>query len=523
MKANIKILSLMILAAIILSMSSCAAGQEDGWYQYEECPENGMIVDDAFPEVDADNTQDFKENPFVSTATQNISTFSADVDTASYSYFRKLVNVRPNYEYLKKNNIAFRTEEFINYFDYDASSPEDGELFGVTSRIFPCPWNDENMLLRLTLRADDAVKSKGNNLVFLIDVSGSMSNEDKLPLLKKTFSYLVDNLTERDRISIVTYSGAERVLLQGCSGADSRTIYDALNDLSSGGSTNGEAGIKKAYEIAQNNYIEGGNNRIIMASDGDLNVGIHSAEDLKKLVSEKKDEGVYLSVLGFGTGNYRDGNMEAIADNGNGVYYYIDGESEAKKVLGEDLLGTLYTVAEDVKLQITFNENVISEYRLIGYENRILNTEDFEDDKKDAGEVGAGHQVTVCYELKLKAPDETVTESNTEDATADPEEGIEPHKMSADIWLTLAVRHKAPGEDQSQLREYAIGNASVTETPSNDDKFISCVIKTCMLLHDSKYIRNVTLADILTELNGLELANDPYRAEFRDLLRKLTQ
>ena len=339
--------------------------------------------------------------------------------------------------------------------------------------------------------------------MFLIDVSGSMSSDDKLPLLKKAFAYLTDNLTENDVVSIVTYSGREEVVLTGCEGTEKAAIMSAVNSLKASGSTNGESGLRKAYDLAKEYYITGGNNRIIMASDGDLNVGISSAEELKKFVEEKRDQGIYLSVLGFGTGNYKDGNMEALADNGNGVYYYIDGEYEAEKVFCTDLVSTLYTVAEDVKLQLTFDPAYVSEYRLVGYENRLLNTEDFNDDTKDAGEVGAGHCLTVCYELKL-VPQHTETE------TAD------------QAWMTLAVRYKEPGEKESRLNEYAVGSSAYTEDPDKDFRFAASVIRLSMMLHGSEYLSDgIKVGDLLTELASLDLQNDPDKEQLTDLIRML--
>jgi len=278
-------------------------------------------------------------------------------------------------------------------------------------------------------------------------------------------------------------------------------IMSAVNSLGSGGSTNGEAGIKKAYEIAEKHYIEGGNNRIIMASDGDLNVGISSAEELEQLVASKRDAGVYLSVLGFGTGNYKDSNMEAIADNGNGVYYYIDGDSEAEKIFGEDIISTLYTVAKDVKFQLRFDGEYIDSYRLVGYENRLLNNEDFTDDTKDAGEVGAGHTVTVCYELVLtkKAFSETAV---------------------ANEWMTLAVAYKNPDENVSNYNEYKIGRSDYTDEPDDDFKFITALIELSMLLRGSEYLGDIGIDDIYTSVNALDLSGDRYKTEFRELLKK---
>jgi len=443
------------------------------------------------------------ENPFIGTADNNISTFSADVDTASYTYFRKLMSYDWKLEeIIRQAGSAIRTEEMINYFDYNYADPIDGYLFGVKSQVGPCPWNEDAVLLQLGLKADEAVSTKGNNLVFLIDVSGSMRSEDKLPLLKTAFTYLTETLSSDDVVSIVTYSGQERVVLEGCKGTYTDQILKAVNNLESGGSTNGQAGLQKAYEIAAKYYIEGGNNRIILASDGDLNVGIRSPEELKQFVSEKRDAGIYLTTLGFGTGNYRDANMEALADNGNGSYHYIDGASEAEKIFGTDLLSTLYTVAEDVKMQLTFNQAAVAKYRLVGYENRLLNEEDFEDDTKDAGEVGAGHTLTVCYELIL-----------TEEAKSAP-------VITA---ANLDIRYKYPGESQSQLMS---GDIDIgTSVPAADDAdfaFIAAVAEFSMILHESEYTDEASLGRIYETLKLLKL-EDPYQREFRDLVAKLAK
>lgn len=451
------------------------------------------------PNIPEVNVPVFVENPFINTAEQNTSTFSADVDTASYSYFRKLVTYGYGFDQLKNGGNNFRTEEFINYFKYDVAGPREGELFGVHTEMSPCPWNSETMLFRVTLQAEQAEVTGGNNLVFLIDVSGSMSSQDKLPLLKKAFSYLVSNLDGDDTVSIVTYSGREAVVLDGCNGLDSTAIMNAINSLKASGSTNGEAGLTMAYQIAEKHFKADGNNRIIMASDGDLNVGISSADQLTSYIEEKRDQGVYLSVLGFGTGNYKDSNMEALADNGNGVYYYIDGETEAEKVFGTDILGTLYTVAEDVKLQIEFNSEAIKSYRLIGYENRVMDNEDFENDKKDAGEVGASHQVTVCYEIKLGQ-----------------------QTPGADTIMTLRVRYKNPGESLSLLNEYKLGDEIINAEPTADTRFITAVIETCMLLHGSEYADDITLDGILEDLDALIL-EDSYKEEFREIIRNLAK
>ena len=450
------------------------------------------------PEVDIPENKPpvYVENPFINTTEQNTSTFSADVDTASYTYFRKLAQKGYGFDNLKNSGSQFRTEEFINYFRYDVAGPKENELFGVYTELSPCPWNAETMLFRVTLQAEEAVNEGGNNLVFLIDVSGSMSSQDKLPLLKTAFSYLVSNLGANDTVSIVTYSGREAVVLDGCNGLDTDAVMNAINSLRASGSTNGQAGLTMAYQIAEKHFKPNGNNRIIMASDGDLNVGISSAAELKSYIEEKRDQGVYLSVLGFGSGNYKDDNMEALADNGNGVYYYIDGETEAEKVFGTDLLGTLYTVAEDVKLQIEFNPDRVESYRLVGYENRVMENEDFENDKKDAGEVGASHQVTVVYEVKMGQ-----------------------QTPGANTIMTLRVRYKNPGEDLSLLNEYALGNEIIKAESTADTRFIGAVIQTCMLLHGSEYAEGITLEGIVEDLESLDISGDSYKVEFRDIMK----
>lgn len=501
-----------LLLALTL-LSSCDAGMSSGSGLKGGADEEGGInfspsigglpseeMDDAILDGEGDSLDTsviFRENDFIKTENEPISTFSADVDTASYSYFRKLVSMGYPFDEIKRQfGKSIRTEEMLNYFSYNGVSPKDGELFGVRAELAPCPWNAETALLMLTLTAETApVNEKGNNLVFLIDVSGSMYSTDKLPLLKESFTYLVNNLSEKDRISIVTYSGKEAVVLEACRGNERSKILNAINSLEASGSTNGQAGLKKAYEIAESCKIAGGNNRIIMASDGDLNVGISSEAELKEYISKQRNRGIYLSVLGFGTGNYQDAKMEALADCGNGVYYYIDGAGEAERIFGDALLSTLYTVAEDVKLQITFREAVDS-YRLIGYENRILSTEDFEDDTKDAGEVGSGHTLTVCYELRLT-------------------EGAE----SSDTALfQLDVRHKAPGAKKSTLTEYRFDGSLYTDSPSEDLRFASSVIETAMLLHSSEYLGDVTLDAVIEALEQMN-PTDVYRAEFLSLLK----
>ena len=442
--------------------------------------------------------QSIYENPFIKVEEMDTSTFSADVDTASYTFLRKMIN--QGYSLSELQNTAkynvLRTEEMVNYFKYDYASPAENEAFGVNATISKSPWNDETYLMMLGIKATEIEEKTANNLVFLIDASGSMSSADKLPLLQEAFVFLTEQLDENDTVSIVTYAGSERVVLEGASGNKKQTIIDAINDLKAGGSTNGEAGINKAYEIAEANFKPGGNNRIILASDGDLNVGIRDPEQLEKLVEEKRNSGIFLSVLGFGTGNFRDANMSAIAQTGNGVYHYIDCSAEAERIFTDSLLSTIYTVAKDVKFQLTFDKEYVSEYRLIGYENRMLANEDFDDDTKDAGEVGSGHTLTVCYELKLK-------NRETEEIRPD--------------WVKLAIRYKQPDADISKLCEYYFGDGQIAGEPDEDFVFATTVIEFSMLLRNSKYAKNeITLESLIERLDGLTL--DTYKAEFKSLL-----
>lgn len=347
------------------------------------------------------NTEEYanhEENTVKETNTTPVSTFSIDVDNASYSNIRRFIsnNQKPDIG-------SVRIEEMINYFDYNYESPKDDKPFAVHTEMSDCPWNVENKLVSIGLKGQVYSRDKlpVSNLVFLLDVSGSMSDPNKLPLLKKSFRNLVENLSENDIVSIVVYAGAAGVVLEPTTGDKKEKILSKLEQLQAGGSTAGGAGIQLAYKLAQEHLIKHGNNRIILATDGDFNVGISSTSEMEKLITEKRDEGIFLTVLGFGMGNYKDNRLETLADKGNGNYFYIDNEKESRKVFQADLLGNMFTIAKDVKIQIEFNPQTVESYRLVGYENRILNKEDFNDDTKDAGELGAGHKVTALYEVKL--------------------------------------------------------------------------------------------------------------------------
>ena len=506
-----------IALTMLLSFASCSGaymydGMKGGYNNspggYNNSPaeydRDGIHESPASPSGDDDddddggiyNSDELIENDFIKTAENAVSTFSADVDTASYTIFRRLAGSGYTLGQIK-NMIggSVRIEEMVNYFDYSYDLPGENELFGRSVQIAKCPWNEETALMILGLQTKAVQSYSKNNLVFLIDVSGSMYSEDKLPLLKKAFNYLTDHLGKDDTVSIVTYSSGEEIVLDGCAGDKKQDILKAVNSLEANGSTNGEAGMKMAYQLAEKHFIPGGNNRILMATDGDLNVGISSREELIDFITTKRDAGTFLSVLGFGTGNYRDAAMEGLADNGNGVYYYIDSELEAEKVMSKDLFATLYTVAKDTKLQLTFDPAAVEEYRLIGYENRVMSAEDFENDFKDAGELGAGHSVTVCYELKL-----------TENA------------LENDNWMKLAVRYKAPDGDKSELEEYDIGKEAYTGTTSDDFRFAAAVIETGMILRNSKYLGGASIGSVKQLLDSCDLANDIYKAQFKELI-----
>ncbi len=476
--------------------------------------------DDAW--LEQYNTEEYNsttENGFKSAANNPLSTFSIDVDTASYSNVRRMIeygsNIDPN---------AVRVEEFINYFSYDYSEPTTDDPFSVTTELSDCPWNDDAKLLLVGLKAQDIDMSEREplNLVFLIDVSGSMFSEDKLPLVQKSFTMLTESLGEDDRISIVTYAGEDKVVLKGTSGADKEKIIEAINSLEASGSTYGEAGINRAYELAEKYFIDGGNNRVILATDGDLNVGVSSQEELKKLIEKKRESGVFLSVLGFGTGNYKDARMEALADSGNGNYSYIDSELEAKKVLVEEMAGTLYTVAKDVKIQVEFNPANVKGYRLVGYENRALADRDFADDTKDAGEIGAGHTVTALYELILNDgsaynPDLKYQQNDVEETQPVSFNNSE----YSDELLTVSLRYKQPDGDSSKLLSVPVTKDVYTAKMPTNMTFAAAAAEFGMVLRNSAYKGSASCKQILDIVEDYNYRNDEYKSEFVYLVRTM--
>lgn len=499
--------------------NNAIAGEAEG-ITYEGCYESDEIVfsknDTSYLDMYESyfNTEDYNrlsENAYKSVLSNPLSTFSIDVDTASYANVRRMIESG-----MDINADAVRIEEFINYFDYDYPEPANDIPFSVTTELSDCPWNEESKLLLVGLKAEniDISEREPLNLVFLIDVSGSMFSDEKLPLVQKAFTMLSETLTEDDRISIVTYAGAEEVILKGASGADKDKIIDAINSLVAGGSTYGEAGINRAYELAEKYYIKDGNNRVILATDGDLNVGLSTEEELTALIEEKRESGVFLSVLGFGTGNIKDNRMEALADHGNGNYSYIDSELEAKKVLVEEMSGTLYTVAKDVKIQVEFNPMNVSGYRLIGYENRALADRDFSDDTKDAGEIGAGHTVTALYELVMNESGETApdTELKYQQSTAIGDKNE---------LLTVSLRYKLPNDDTSKLLAVSVTNNTYTERMPENMTFAAAAAEFGMILKGSEYRGCANCDHILEMLEDYDYRSDDYKTEFVYLVRTM--
>ncbi|MDH3324521.1 MAG: VWA domain-containing protein [Candidatus Peregrinibacteria bacterium] len=479
-------------------------------------PPVGYHDDIALPPVseNRENYDKLEENAVKSAKENPVSTFSIDVDTGGYSNVRRFLREGT----LPPKN-AVRVEEMINYFAYDYEVPETLETpFSTNLEISQTPWNENTKLLHIGIKGYEKENSErlSSNLVFLLDVSGSMNNSDKLPLLKKSLKMLAKNLNSDDKISIVTYAGSTNIVLDGADGNSLAEIEMALDNLNSGGSTAGAAGIDLAYKTAEKNFIKDGINRILLATDGDFNVGITDFNKLKEMVEKKRENGVSLTTLGFGQGNLNDHLMEQLSDAGNGNYAYIDSILEAKKVLVTEIGSTLETIAKDVKIQIEFNPELVSEYRLIGYENRILNREDFNNDKIDAGEIGAGHTVTAIYEIalvgeggELLAPLRYDTEDTTNTTTAD----------FAEELAFLKIRYKAPNGFISKLLEFPVTKDLITEKTSDNFEFSAAVAAFGQKLRNSKYLDNFSYDDI-RDLAKDARGNDEwgYRSEFLQLV-----
>jgi Ca-activated chloride channel family protein len=465
------------------------------------------------PEFNTEAYDRIVENEFLAVADKPLSTFSIDVDTASFSNTRRFIESGE----LPPPD-AVRIEEMINYFSYDYEGPRGKVPFSLTTEVSDCPWNDDARLVHVGIQGKkiDMRDVPPRNLVFLLDVSGSMDSPDKLPLLKRAMSMLANNLQQGDKISIVVYAGASGVVLEPTS--NSSEIKQALNRLSAGGSTNGGAGIDLAYDLAQRNFVKGGINRVILATDGDFNVGSTSRGELERLIEDQRKGGVFLSVLGFGTGNVKDSTMEMLADKGNGNYAYIDSAREARKVLVEEASSTLVTIAKDVKIQVEFNPSVVSSYRLVGYENRALADRDFNDDTKDAGEIGAGHTVTALYEV--------IPAQRGTDSKVDPlryQEGRSPSTASSSGELMfLKLRYKQPDGNKSQLLSFPVQDHGLELGDSSDDfRFAAAVAEYGMILRNSKFKGDATL-DHAHKMAKRAIGSDAggHKREFVKLIRK---
>lgn len=463
------------------------------------------------------NTEEYDaihENIFHDAIRNPLSTFSIDVDAASYSNIRRFINSgnRPPKD-------AVRIEEMVNYFDYDYEQPKRDDPFAVVTEISSAPWNEKHKLVHIGLQGKiPTEKLSPSNLVFLIDVSGSMDEPNKLPLLKSSFKMLVEELRPQDHVAIVVYAGAAGLVLEPTPGSEKKKIIDALDRLEAGGSTAGGAGINLAYATAREHFKKDGNNRVILATDGDFNIGESSNASMERLIEAKRQEGIFLTVLGYGMGNYKDSKMEILADKGNGNYAYIDNITEARKVLVNEFGGTLFTIAKDVKLQIEFNPAHVKAYRLIGYENRMLKSEDFNNDKKDAGELGSGHTVTALYEI---IPVGVESEFFKIDELKYQHTKIDPAAKKSDELMTIKLRYKNPNEDVSKLIVHPLKDNNIALAKTSDNfRWSASVAAFGMLLRESEYSKNYTYDDVVQLAQGAR-GNDKegYRIEFINMVK----
>ncbi|MDT8431015.1 MAG: von Willebrand factor type A domain-containing protein [Bacteroidales bacterium] len=499
------------------------------------------------------NTESYStihENGFKDVLHNPLSTFSIDVDRASYSNIRRFINMgqQPPID-------AVRIEEMINYFSYDYPEPDGEHPFSVTTELSTCPWNTSHQLLHVGLQGKHIDKDNlpPSNLVFLVDVSGSMNAPNKLPLLKSAFRLLVNELRPQDRVAMVVYAGAAGTVLESTPGSQKTMILEAMDKLQAGGSTAGGAGLKLAYKTAEEHFMEDGNNRIILATDGDFNIGQSSDAEMERLIEQKREKGIFITVLGFGMGNYKDSKMETIADKGNGNYAYIDNVQEANKVLVSEFGGTLFTIAKDVKFQIEFNPARVKGYRLVGYENRLLNDEDFNDDTKDAGEMGAGHTVTALYELipagaegevvnidplkyqsnrgaqgvRVNSEDQGDRNRDRSDRTDDARTYSNSDRRGntrdqyADELMTIKLRYKQPDGATSTKVEIPVkGKLEKFENTSDDFRFATAVAEYGMILRGSDYLEQGSIAEVLEMARGARGDdNEGYRGEFIKIVR----
>ena len=473
-----------------------------------------LVMYDAEYEQPQFNTEGYatiQENAFLKATKNPLSTFSIDVDVASYANLRRFLNngQKPPID-------AVRIEEMINYFNYEYPQPKGDDPFSINTEIASCPWNDDHKLVHIGLQGEKIPTDDlpASNLVFLIDVSGSMQSQNKLPLLKSAFKMLINEMREEDKVAIVVYAGAAGLVLPSTQGTKKEKIINAIDNLTAGGSTAGGAGIKLAYEVALKNFTEDGNNRIIIATDGDFNVGASSNAEMERLIEKKREQGVFLTVVGFGMGNYKDDKMEILADKGNGNYAYIDNLQEAKKVFVNEFGGTLFTIAKDVKFQIEFNPTKVQAYRLIGYENRKLNDEDFNDDKKDAGELGSGHTVTALYEIIpvgvksefIKSVDQLKYQKSEVDNMA----------YDSKELMTLKLRYKKPDGNKSKLITTSVKDTDKNWDDTSDNfRWSAAVAEFGMLLRESEFSQEADIASLIKLAKGSRGEDEEgYRSEF---------
>ncbi|QQS28360.1 MAG: von Willebrand factor type A domain-containing protein [Sphingobacteriales bacterium] len=474
--------SLFLICIILLSL----------WWTGCSFAEDWTVLNDYYQGAERYNS--FEENPFIYTAIEPVSTFSTDADGAAYANMRRMVNADK-----KPLKDAIRTEEFVNYFQYDYPEPEGTENIGINGEVSSCPWNVENRLIRIGIKGKTIPLQElpPSNFVLLIDVSGSMAPENKLPLLKSGLIYLVNTLREEDKIAIVTYSGKWETVLSSTSGNQKTVINNAIQSLETGGGTAGSAGINAAYQIAEENFVSGGNNRIIIATDGDFNIGITDKDQLIDLIKLKRQSGIYLTVIGLGSGNLNEALMESVANNGNGIYEYMDNLEQARKIF-EYEFNKFYSIADDVKIQVEFDQNLVSAYRLIGYENRLLQNNEFESDTTDAGDISVGQTITALYEIIPAICAE----------------------CSGIPSFTIDFRYKMPGESVSReitmpITDYQTGFAESTE----NNRFAASVVAYAMLLRQSPYKGNVTFSNVIDwAQNARNYDPHLFREEFIELV-----
>jgi Ca-activated chloride channel family protein len=471
--------------------------------------------DTAEPELAEEaefNTEEYSkinENTYQETLQNPLSTFSIDVDNASYSNIRR---------YLTAGQLppadAVRIEEMINYFDYNYPQPSGDHPFSIYNEVAVCPWNKDNLLVHIGLQGKsiDYENLKSSNLVFLIDVSGSMDESNKLPLVKKSMEILVENLNDQDKVAMVVYAGNAGLVLPSTSVKEKDKILEAIDDLEAGGSTAGGEGLQLAYKIAKQNLLNDGNNRVILCTDGDFNVGISATSELVRFIEEKRKEDIYLTICGFGMGNYKDDRLEEISNAGNGNYFYIDNRKEAEKVFSKELRANLFTIAKDVKIQVEFNPQTVEAYRLIGYENRILAQEDFNNDQKDAGELGAGHTVTALYEI---VPNGKPYPGTRVDKLKYQKTSLSPDANDKDL-LTVKLRYKPIKSENSNLLSEIITTDEITGKPSANFRFSAAVAEFGMLLRNSEFKGSASFSQIGDLAKGT--TNDPDKEELLELI-----